>query len=427
MKRAILLFIPLFLISGVIIAQIRPYDKSGLNVFETPKVDNYDTDGFKLNVGGSFTQSFQSLKHSNTADPKIVSGVDANKLVSIVPGFNTANANLYLDVQLDEGVNMNMTLYLSSRHHNETWVKGGYIQFDKIPFINNDLLDNFMKYATIKVGHMEINYGDAHFRRSDNGNSLYNPFVENYIMDGFATEIGAELDLQHKGFLGVAAVTNGMIKGDISEVLPIEGATSGAHNPAFIGKLGYDKQLSESIRLRVTGSGYYTAGSLSNTLYGGDRSGSHYFGVMDNAITTSTAFSGRFNPGFSDKVGSLMGNLFLKVKGLEWFSTVETSSGRNRTETTERKASQLATDLIYRFGKNEKFWLGARYNTATSEILNSTDVKIDRIAIAGGWFVTKNLLTKVEYVTQDYSDFAKTDIRNGGNFNGVVVEAVVGF
>lgn len=427
MKREILLFIPLFLISSVIIAQVRAYDKSGLNVFETPKIDNYDTDGFKLNVGGSFTQSFQSLKHSNTADPKLVNGVDANKLVSIVPGFNTANANLYMDVQLDEGINMNMSLYLSSRHHNETWVKGGYIQFDKIPFINIDLLDNFMKYATIKVGHMEINYGDAHFRRSDNGNSLYNPFVENYIIDGFATEIGAELDLQHKGFLGVAAVTNGMIKGDISEVLPVEGATSGVHNPAFIGKLGYDKQISESIRLRVTGSGYYTAGSLSNTLYGGDRSGSHYFGVMENALSTSAAFSGRFNPGFSDKVGSLMGNLFLKVKGLEWFSTIETSSGRNRTETTERKASQLATDLIYRFGKNENFWLGARYNTASSEILNSTDVKIDRIAIVGGWFVTKNLLTKVEYVTQDYSDFAKTDIRNGGNFNGIVVEAVVGF
>lgn len=427
MKRAILLFIPLFLIGGVLIAQIRPYDKSGLNVFETPKVDNYDTDGFKLNVGGSFTQSFQSLKHSNTADPKLVNGVDANKLVSIVPGFNTANANLYLDVQLDEGVNMNMTLYLSSRHHNETWVKGGYIQFDKIPFINFDLLDNFMKYATIKVGHMEINYGDAHFRRSDNGNSLYNPFVENYIIDGFATEIGAELDLQHKGFLGVVAITNGKIKGDISEVLPVEGATSGVHNPAFIGKLGYDKQLSESIRLRVTGSGYYTAGSLSNTLYGGDRSGSHYFGVMENALSTSAAFSGRFNPGFSDKVGSLMGNLFLKVKGLEWFSTIEASSGRNRTEITERKVSQLASDLIYRFGKNEKFWLGARYNTASSELLNSAEVKIDRIAIVGGWFVTKNLLTKVEYVTQDYSDFAKTDIRNGGNFNGIVVEAVVGF
>lgn len=427
MIRTIVTFFAVFLITSFAMAQIRPYDKNGLNVFESPKVEDLKFERLKLKVGGSFTQSLQSLQHSNTADQKLVNGVDANLLVPIVPGFNTANANLYLDVQLDEGVNLNMALYLSARHHNEAWVKGGFIQFDKLPFMHSELLDNIMKYTTIKVGHMEINYGDAHFRRSDNGNSLYNPFVENYIMDGYATEIGAEVDVQHMGFLGVASITNGEIKGDIGKVLPVDGATTGVHNPAFIGKLGYDKQLTESIRLRVTGSGYYTAGSVSNTLYGGDRSGSHYFGVMENSFSTSAAFSGRFNPGFSDKVGSLMGNMFLKVKGLEWFTTLETSSGRNRTETTERKASQLATDLVYRFGKSENFWLGARYNTATSEILNASDVKLDRIAIAGGWFVTKNIMTKVEYVNQDYTDFAKTDIRSGGNFHGIVIEAVVGF
>lgn len=110
-----------------------------------------------------------------------------------------------------------MTLYLSSRHHNETWVKGGYIQFDKLPFLKSALLDKVMEYTTIKVGHMEVNYGDAHFRRSDNGNSIYNPFVENYIMDEFATEIGAEIDVQSKGFLAVVAMTNGKIKGDIAK------------------------------------------------------------------------------------------------------------------------------------------------------------------------------------------------------------------
>ena len=54
------------------------------------------------------------------------------------------------------------------------------------------LLKSIMKYTTLRVGHFEINYGDAHFRRSDNGNSMYNPFVGNYILDAFTTEIGAE-------------------------------------------------------------------------------------------------------------------------------------------------------------------------------------------------------------------------------------------
>jgi len=34
---------------------------------------------------------------------------------------------------------------------------------------------------------------------------------------------------------------------------------------------------------------------------------------------------------------------------------------------------------------------------------------------------------KAEYVSQEYKDFAATDIRNGGKFNGVMLEAALGF
>ncbi len=428
MNKSFITLLAALIISSVTFAQYRPYDKRGINIFEKEKTAPKPYEGVKLNIGGSFTQSYQSLTHSNTADPKMVGtpAVDQNKIVAIVPGFNTANANLYFDVQLGEGVYLNMTLYLSSRHHNETWVKGGYIQFDKFPFLKSEFLDNIMKYTTLKIGHMEVNYGDAHFRRSDNGNSIYNPFVENYIMDGFATEIGAEVDLQYKGFIGVVAMTNGEIKGDIAKGTIYAGASNGKHHPAFIGKIGYDKQITEKFRFRLTGSGYYTAGSISNTLYGGDRSGSHYFGVLENALSTSAAFSGRFNPGFTDKVGSLMGNLFLKYGGLESFTTLETSKGRNRTELSERTASQFASDLVFRFGKSENFWVGGRYNNVSSVVSNA-DVKIDRVAVTGGWFVTKNIMAKIEYVKQNYKGFPSSDIRNGGEFKGMVFEAVVGF
>jgi hypothetical protein len=55
------------------------------------------------------------------------------------------------------------------------------------------------------------------------------------------------------------------------------------------------------------------------------------------------------------------------------------------------------------------------------------DVSLDRIQIGGGWFVTKNVLAKLEYVQQNYNDFAATDIRNGGKFNGLMIEGVIGF
>ena len=61
-------------------------------------------------------------------------------------------------------------------------MKDGYIQIDASP-IKVPALETVMKYTTLKVGHFEVNYGDAHFRRSDNGNGLYNPFVGNLLMD----------------------------------------------------------------------------------------------------------------------------------------------------------------------------------------------------------------------------------------------------
>ena len=78
-------------------------------------------------------------------------------------------------------------------------------------------------------------------------------------------------------------------------------------------------------------------------------------------------------------------------------------------------------------------YAGARYNTVTGELANTAgitynkDVKINRLAAVAGWFVTKNILMKAEYVIQKYKDFPSNDFRNTGKFNGYVIEAVVGF
>ena len=117
----------------------------------------------------------------------------------------------------------------------------------------------------------------------------------------------------------------------------------------------------------------------------------------------------------------------MKFHGLEWFTTYESSKGRSRTELVERNADQIATDLVYRFGSNENFWVGGRFNSVTSQMINSADVTLERMAFSGGWFVTKNIMAKAEYVNQDYKDFATSDIRNGGNFHGLVLEGVVSF
>jgi len=417
----------------------RPYDKAGINVFETSKqADSIAFEGLRFRFGAGFTQQFQNLEHQNKGAFNYES---TNRLYPLASGFMTAQANLNLDVQLADGIRLNLETYLSSRHHNETWVKGGYIQFDKLPF-KGQFWDDLTKLTTLKIGHMEINYGDAHFRRSDGGQTMYNPFMESYIMDAFATEIGGEVYLKKNGLFGMVGITSGMIKGNVDSVNKTPQDANTKKSPSLYLKGGFDKQLAQNLRVRISGSYYHNGSSAASglTLYGGDRTGSNYQSVMEKAPLgtplpsgTAAAFSGRFNPGFSKKVDAIMLNGFLKVSGLELFGTYETVKGRTKTETNSRKANQYAAEGIYRLGKQENVYAGVRYNNVkarlatTPAVTYTDDVQVNRFAAVAGWFLTKNILLKGEYVIQKYKGFPTSDYRSSGKFNGYVVEAVVGF
>lgn len=470
------------------IQYFRPYDKRGINVFETTKEDTTKFEGFKIRFGAGFTQGYQSMKHSNnaravlvpaagatlletapgsgsfvnratgvpvtgiTANPAVYGGylgaggttyTNSNALYEMAGGFPLAQANFNIDVQLADGVSLNLVSYMSSHHHNEFWVKGGYLKIDKVDFLNSEMFSNLWKNLTLKVGHMEVNYGDAHFRRSDGGQTMWNPWIENNIMDAFTTEIGAELYWQKNGFMLMAAMTDGEIQGNIANPSVPDGAR---RKPSFYGKIGYDKQLQDNLRVRLTGSMVTTKSSASNTLFGGDRTGSNYQFTLDNtAATLTTAYtSGRFNPGFRDNMTAYVINPFVKFNGLEVFGTWEYAFGRNALENGEgsafksdnRQAHQTAAEALYRFGKQEQFYIGARYikvsSTLTVGQTAATEgtrypMSIDRTSIGGGWFITRNVLLKGEYVNQNYNDYPDTERFAGGNFKGFVIQGAISF
>ena len=422
----------------------RPYDERGLHMFETTKADTIPFQKLHVQVGGSFAQSFQMLRDQNTAEPLLLPPYkgNVNSLIPLTNGFNLAMANLNIDAQLSDGIRVNLTVYLSSRHHEDTWVKGGYIQFDKLLFLHSDAIDNIMKSVTIKIGEFDVDYGDQHFRRSDGGSTLYNPFVENYIMDEFATEIGAEFYYHHKsGLFVMGGISNGELNPTVVAPTKMDSTTGqiNHYDPAFHGKLGFDKQITPDFRFRLTGSFYADHSANSNTLFGGDRTGSHYFYVMENQNVANgttisdevdySPFSGRFNPGFSEQVKTIMINPFIKYKGIEFFATYENAKGRSISETDTRKAVQYAADLIYRFPANrENFWLGVRYNTVTSAVQGlPQDITINREVASAGWFLTRNIMLKVEYVNQVYQNYPVNNILNGGKFSGTMFEAAIAF
>ena len=411
---------PRYIAPATEIQYFRPADRRGLNVFEAPKEEGADYTGLKLSWGGAFSQEFQNLQHSNTAAAKLVNNVDQNLLMPIGSGFNTANANLFLNVQLARGVRVAVETYMSARHHNEAWVKDGYFQIDASP-IENDLLDRIMQVATLKVGHFEVNYGDQHFRRSDNGQTIYNPFVGNFVIDAFTTEIGAEAYLRKNGYLGMVGITGGEIKGQVTA--PDKRA------PTYLAKLGVDKQLGTDLRFRLTGSMYKKDAAANGTLTSGDRAGSKYYSVLENTSSTETAqaWSGAVQSGMRNNVIAFVVNPFVKVGGAEFFGNVETMTGAALGEVSNRTLRQLVGEGLYRFA-DDQLYLGGRYNVVKGELAGITnDITVRRTQVGGGWYVTPNVLSKLEFVNQKYLDFPTTDIRNGGQFKGFMVEGVVAF
>ncbi|WP_340106081.1 hypothetical protein [Rhodohalobacter sp. 8-1] len=427
-KTIVTIFAFLFVTAGAYAQQDRDLqyfvapDKTGLNQFEAPFTTDMEFDGLKVRIGGSNTLQFQGISHDN----------DAGSLPELENNFNLATSNLDFDVQLDRGLRMHLRTYLSSQHHPEAWVKGGYIQIDRLDFIAEDFAAGLMDNLRFKVGHMELNYGDAHFRRTDNGAAIHNPFVGNYIMDSFTTEVAGEIYYYSGPIFGMFGLSNGKLNQST------EAGAFKTHATVY-GKLGYDKQINDDFRFRLTGSILNVSQSPSIYLYSGDRAGTRYY----NVITPGNFRAGRYAPSFTPGRGqdpgvgemtSIMINPFVKFNGLEFFGLIESVTGKQTgsvdtgfTEPDSRNFTQLAGEVLYRFGASEDIYLGARYNLVDGEQSNG-DIEITRFNIGGGWFLTNNVLAKLEYVTQSYDgegfDGGPFD---GATFDGVMLEAVVSF
>jgi hypothetical protein len=367
--------------------------------FEQPKIDPVDFEEVKVKVGGDFAIQLQWLDHEAPTE-----------LIDLKHNFNLPTANLNLSTALAPGINLYINNYMSSRHHNEFWVEGGYLVLDGLPFL--PAASEVMKYLTIKAGVMMPNYGDAHFYRSNNASVLNNPFVGNWIMDAYTNNPGIEFMYRNKGILAVVGTNNGRMnygKGnDIGDDL------------VFNWKLGYDTDINENLRVRATVSGYHVGEEHSgSTLWDGDRAGARYYNVMQLASATSDNFrSGRWGPGSGQKeMNSYMANLLVKFYGLEVFGIYEDMKAVKGT--ADQHFTQTALQAIYRVGD---FYLGTRLN----KVSDNNDSSVSRTNFGGGWSMTDNVLVKLDYVNQKYDGAAHGAIESG-KFKGLVLEAAISF
>lgn len=414
--KSLLIVLMCFSITSIFAQQnsiqyFRTNDSNGLNVFETSKTDTVEFDGIKVRFGGDFAVQFQGLSQENN--------LVGDTLVELANNFSLPIANLNMDVQLADGLRMHLRTYLSSRHHAEAWVKGGYFQVDKLDFISPGFMSGFMENATLRFGMDEINYGDTHFRRSDNARAIYNPFVGNFIMDSFTTEPFGEFTYQNSGFLGVVGISNGRLN---------QNPVDGDNGFVFFGKLGYDNQISDDFRFRITGSFYNSSDKgTRDYLYNGDRAGAHYYTVLEGINDARASdFQPRFNPGYA-YLSAFQINPFVKFSGLEFFGVFEVAS--NGDSDVGGSFTQTGAELLYRFGSNEQLYVAGRYNMVSGEVSDDADTQeISRTNLALGWYLTKNVMTKFEYVTSKYEGDAYTGTKfEGATFDGFMIQAAISF
>ena len=108
MKQRGLLLAATLLASGMMFAQLRPTNKDGINVFETPKTET-EFKGFNVQLGGALTLPFSMLDHSNAVTRESGYSYDyanpaANSLVPLTSGLGLPQANLYIKSNLSDGI-----------------------------------------------------------------------------------------------------------------------------------------------------------------------------------------------------------------------------------------------------------------------------------------------------------------------------------
>ncbi|HDR52646.1 MAG TPA: hypothetical protein ENN90_13685 [Mariniphaga anaerophila] len=367
--------------------------------FEKEKIDDQEFTGLKVKVGGDFALQLQALDHEAPVE-----------LIDLKNNFNLPTANLSITADLAPGIQLFINNYMSSRHHNEAWVEGGYLIIDKMPFL--PAADNLMQNLTIRAGVMMPNYGDAHFYRSNNASVIQNPFVGNWIMDAYTTNPGLEIMYRKSGFLALVGTNNGRVNygrgNDLGEDL------------VFNWKLAYDTEVTDDLRLRASFSGFHVGEGHSGAyLWDGDRAGARYYSVMQTAEATADNFrSGRWSPGAGQsEMNSYMANIFARFHGLEVFGIYESMKGvRNNAD---QHFTQTALQAIYNLGR---FYVGTRLN----KVDNNDSSTVNRTNIGGGWHMVDNVVVKLDYVNQKYEGNAHGSI-DGGKFNGLVLEAAISF
>lgn len=340
------------------------------------------------------------------------------------PGFQDPFANLSFLASIPDKLDVYFDTYIASRPHTNTmYGHEGYILFKQLPGpLNSGVLGDAFNYVNVKVGAFDIDFGDDNYRRSNNARVQRNPLIDNPLVDPNVEEIGGEVY---------------SIKGPVYWLFGVGSGTTTEHfdygsQPSFHGKIwGYPLP-----DLRTSLSAYHVDLSGSNDtsyLYVNGRSGGALGGV----------FGGGDNPGqilpmAGKDVTAVQGDVTWNHWPCEIYSNVgwvqDSDINGQAAGTPSERWIYGTFEPVYHI--TPSLYIAGRYSLAKATSVNGvpTNGWVDRAEVGGGYWITNNLLGKVEYVYEKYHGFGAADgvvsgvdSFRGPSFSGVVLEVSFSF
>ena len=281
-------------------------------------------------------------------------------------------------------------------------------------------LGQAFNYVNLKVGTFDLDFGDDNYRRSNNARVQRNPLIGNPLIDPNVEELGAELY---------------SIKGPVYWLIGVGSGTTTEYfdygsSASFHGKL-WAYPLPD---LRTSVSAYHVDLSGTNTanqnsdLYNAGRSGEPFAAVFGGGDDP-----GSILPGNGKDVTAVEGDATWNHWPFEVYSNVgytQDSDTNGPTPGTPAERWLYGTfEPVYHF--TPAIYVAARYSFGVANAVHGveTDGWVDRIEVGGGYWITNSVLSKLEYVYQQYHGFAAdtgevsgVDASPNPRFNGVLLE-----
>jgi hypothetical protein len=405
-----------------------------------------DTSAFSGKPEVSFATDLSFYYQGLSQDYKGITanGTSYTTPTSIESGLILPTANLDIYAKIMSGFNVKLQTMLASHHHNDTYVKGGYATIDNLDFIAPGFLSDIMRNTTIKIGVNDINYGDDQYRRTDNANVMRNPFINNLAVEGYLQ--GTHLEVLYRipaiSSFAMVGITNGQANPqDVTETsYSTTNATADSNRYALYTKFGFDQQINDDLRFRITESLYFVDGISRSDLYSSDKAGPVATGVLgtDTAASISTGWNamtgyvkkpdGTYTTSYANDILASKTNLFIKYKDTEFYAFYERADGKDVYQ-KDMKMNHYAFDVVQRF-YNDKFWVAGRYENAVVKYADAFndfgDAELTQYQATVGWFLSKNAVAKLEYIDQEREKFSI--YKNGdAEFKGFMVNASLSF